>query len=62
MQAYKILAKNSRTKERVIQQFLDGTEITDLTRAEEQSRVFAERQMQRSRDQWIGEVEVYETR
>lgn len=62
MQAYKILAKNSRTKERVIQQFLDGTEITDLARAEEQARSFAERQTQRSRDQWIGEVELYETR
>lgn len=62
MQAYKILARNSRTKERIIQQNLDGTEVTDLNRAEIQAREFAERMSLRSRDQWIGEVELYETR
>ena len=62
MQAYKIMARNSRTKERIVQQFLDDTEITEQTRAEAQAREFAERMSSRSRDQWIGEVEIYETR
>lgn len=62
MQAYKIMARNSRTKERIVQQFLDGSEVTDLARAEIQAREFAERMGQRGRDQWIGEVELYETR
>jgi hypothetical protein len=62
MQAYKIMARNSRTKQRIVQQYLDGTEIRDLARAEEQAREFAERMGTRGRDQWVGEVELYETR
>jgi len=62
MQAYKIMARNSRTKQRIVQQFLDGTEVRELALAEQQAREFAERMGQRGRDQWIGEVELYETR
>jgi len=62
MKAYKILALNSVTKERVIQQFLDGQEIEDLAIAEQASRDFADRMTDRSGVQWIGQVELYETR
>jgi hypothetical protein len=62
MQAYKIMARNSRTKQRIVQQFLDGTEVRELALAEQQAREFADRMGQRGRDQWVGEVELYETR
>jgi ethanolamine utilization microcompartment shell protein EutS len=62
MQAYKIMARNSRTKQRIVQQFLDGTEVRELALAEQQAREFAERMGRQGRDQWVGEVELYETR
>jgi hypothetical protein len=62
MKAYKILALNSITKERVIQQFLDGQEIVEQSQAEQASRDFADRMTERSGVQWIGQVELYETR
>jgi ethanolamine utilization microcompartment shell protein EutS len=62
MQAYKIMARNSRTKQRIVQQFLDGTEVRELALAEQQAREFAERMGLQGRDQWVGEVELYQTR
>jgi|LauGreDrversion2_6_1035139.scaffolds.fasta_scaffold180297_2 hypothetical protein len=62
MQAYKIMARNSRTKQRIVQQFLDGTEVRELALAEAQAREFAERMGLQGRDQWVGEVELYQTR
>jgi hypothetical protein len=62
MKAYKILALNSVTKERVIQQFLDGQEIVEQSQAEQASRDFADRMTERSGVQWIGQTELYETR
>ena len=56
------MARNSRTKQRIVQQFLDGTEVRELALAEQQAREFAERMGRQGRDQWIGEVELYQTR
>lgn len=59
-QAYKILAKNTRTKQRLLWQSLDGTVITDLTQAQQLAEYHADRIQQRSQDQWVGQVETYE--
>jgi hypothetical protein len=59
-QAYKILAKNTRTKQRLLWQSLDGTVITDESRAWDLAHYHAERIQSRSPDQWIGQVERYE--
>lgn len=60
MLAYKILAKNIRTKQRLLWQSLDGTVITDLDRAWDLAHYHADRIQSRSPDQWVGEVETYQ--
>ena len=59
MQAYKIMARNTRTKQRVTEQNLAGLIITDAERANTQALLFAERMNRRSPDLWEGEVELY---
>jgi hypothetical protein len=54
------MARNTRTKERVVQQFLDGTRIFNEDEAWAQAVRLAEKQQSRSRDPWVGEVETYE--
>jgi hypothetical protein len=59
MQAYKIMARNTRTKIRVQTQFLNGYVVTDYEEACRLSVNLAEKQQRRSRDPWIPEVETY---
>lgn len=60
MQAYKIMARNSRTKVRIQRQDLTGHVITDLAEANIVSQQFAEQQSQRDRETWTAEVSAYE--
>jgi hypothetical protein len=62
MQAYKIMAKNTKTGIKLQKQFLDGTVITDYERACDLSRMFAEQQQKISRDPWVGEVDTYDVK
>lgn len=57
--AYRILARNRRTGQRVVQLHLDnlGSLDSDRSRALESARIFAERQPSRPGDAWVGEVE-----
>lgn len=61
-QAYKIMARNTKTGIRVQNQFLDGTIITDYEHACRLSKLLAEKQEKRSRDPWVGEVSEYTVR
>lgn len=60
MTAYRIMARNTRTKERVVQQFLDGTRIFNEDEAWALACDLAAKQQRRSRDSWVGEVSTYE--
>jgi hypothetical protein len=62
MQAYRILAKNTKTKQRLEQQFLDGYRVTNETEALRLAQDFAVKQSRRSRDTWEGVIEVYEAK
>lgn len=59
MQAYKIMARNDRTRQRVQEQYLAGTVITDYERAVTQAQQLANKMASRGRDSWTGEVELY---
>jgi hypothetical protein len=59
MQAYKIMAKNTRTGLRVQQQYLTGYLVTDLETANLQAQDFAQQQTARSGDSWQAVVETY---
>ncbi len=59
MQAYKIMARNSRTGLRVQRQDLSGYLITRLEEANEQAQALALAQTARSRDSWYAEVSLY---
>lgn len=59
MQAYKIMARNTRTKQRIQEQDLSGVVIRDHERAVIQAQLLAQRMSARSQDLWEGEVEVY---
>lgn len=60
--AYRILAKNMKTNQRITQQFLDGTVITDRDRAWAVAEKFAQKQSARDRTTWLPEIESYEPR
>lgn len=62
MLAYRIIAKNTKTKQRVEQQFLNGYKVTNETEALRLAQDLAEKQSRRSRDTWEAVVETYETR
>jgi len=59
MQAYKIMARNSRTGIRLQRQVLAGEEITDLSRANLVAQQFAESQTAKDRENWEPVVAVY---
>ena len=59
MQAYKIMARNDRTKQRVQEQDLAGSVITDYERAVIQAQLLANKMASRSRDSWTAEVQLY---
>lgn len=57
--AYRILAVESRTGQRLTQQFLDGTVVTDRSIAWQLAEKFARRQSDRDRRTWLPQVETY---
>ena len=59
MQAYKIMAQNSRTGVRLQRQFLSGETITDLSEANLVAQQFAESQSAKDRENWEAVVAVY---
>lgn len=59
MQAYKIMARNSRTGIRVQQQYLTGYLITDLETANRAAQDFAQQQTTKTGDSWLAAVEIY---
>ena len=62
MIAYRIIARNEKTRQRVTQQFLNGYIVRDEVEANRLAQDLAEKQMKRSRDTWVGVVESYTTR
>lgn len=54
---YLIFARNTETNQRITQQFLDGTRVTDYTIAMQIAQQLAEKTSQRLRQTWIAEVE-----
>jgi hypothetical protein len=61
MQAYKIIAKNSKTRQRIQQQYLNGYLVTDYTEALRLAQDLAEKQSRRSGETWTAVVETFET-
>ncbi len=59
MQAYKIMAKNVKTSQRIQQQFLDGQLITDWEEAMQSAQSLAAQLSARRRETWIAEVSLY---
>lgn len=59
MQAWKIMARNTRTNIRIQKQFLDGYVITDQTLANEEAQRFAQSQSDRTNESWVGEISRY---
>lgn len=59
MQAYRILARNTKTKQRLEQQFLNGYKVTNELEALRLAQDFAEKQSRRSRDTWEAQIESY---
>ena len=60
--AYRIMARNERTKQRIAQQFLDGTVVENRETAWELAQQLAEKQSQRDRTTWLPEIETYQPR
>ncbi len=59
MQAYKIMAKNVDTSQRIQQQLLDGSVITDREEAMQMAQSLAQQISARRRETWIAEVKTY---
>ena len=59
MQAYKIMARNSRTGVRIQRQDLTGRIITDLELANRAAQELAQSQSRRTRESWLAEVSQY---
>jgi len=59
MQAYKIMAKNTRTGVRIQRQFLTGEVITDLEAAWAAAQQLAESQSSRDREAWVADISQY---
>lgn len=60
MQAWKIMARNTRTNIRIQKQFLDGFVITNESLANAEAQRFAQAQADRSREPWVAEISRYE--
>ena len=59
MQAYKIMARNSRTGIRLQRQSLAGETITDLARANLVAQQFAKNQTAKDRENWEPVISIY---
>lgn len=59
MQAYKIMARDTRTGVRIQQQALSGQVFTDLAVANLLAQELAQKQSARSRSSWVAEVSEY---
>lgn len=59
MQAYRVLAKNTKTKQRQEQQFASGYRVTNETEALRLAQDLATKLSKRSRDTWEAVVETY---
>ena len=59
MQAYKIMARNTKTGVRIQKQFLDGHVVDNYDLALVHAQSLAEQQSARSRETWVAEVEIY---
>lgn len=59
MQAWRIVARNIKTRQRLEQQYLDGHRVVDYQQALINAQSFAEQISARSRETWVGEVEEY---
>ena len=59
MQAYKIMAKNTRTGMRIQKQFLTGQVITDLESAWQEAQQLAESQSAKDRETWVADISQY---
>ena len=59
MQAYKIMAKNTRTGVRIQQQFLTGEVITDQESAWRSAQQLAETQSAKDRETWVADISLY---
>jgi len=59
MQAWKIMARNTRTNIRIQKQFLDGYVITDQELANAEAQRFAQSQSDRTNESWVGEIKRY---
>lgn len=57
--SYRIAARNTRTKQAIYQQFLDGTHIVDHRQAVLHAEQLARQQTARTQDLWQAEVSVY---
>lgn len=62
MRAYRVLAKNIKTRQRIERNPLTAAPVTDENEAWSLARALAEQQQRVTGQQWIAEVEVYETR
>jgi hypothetical protein len=59
MQAYKIMARNSRSGLRIQQQDLTGETVTDLDLANRLAEELAKKQSARTRESWVADVCLY---
>lgn len=62
MRAYRILAKNLRTRQRIERNPLGEAPVTEEDEAWRLAHALAEQQQRVTGDQWAAEVEVYQTR
>lgn len=58
-QAYKIIARNSVTGQRVQHQLLDGNLLTNESDAQEFANQLAAKMTARTRESWLGEIELF---
>lgn len=58
-QAYKIIARNELTGQRVQHQLLDGNLITNEHDAQEFANTLAAKMTARTRESWVGVVELF---
>lgn len=62
MQAYRVLARNLRTRQRIERNNLQATPILEEAEAWRLAQALAEQQQRISGEQWQAEVETYQTR
>jgi len=56
MKRYNILAVNTKTHQRVVKQFLDGMQITELREANLHAQAFAQEMARRTGQPWTAEI------